>query len=231
MDETRRHRTAACDHFELELEAYMEGEIKPSVVAHLRECVFCKVVFEDLIALRTAVHELPPEEPSPVVWSNIRAQLSAEGAFAEKAGVGSWFWQFDFFHRPVPVAAFACMLTLGCWLTAPRNYPQPEPAASLAASAGETAVVRSMAFVGGGTGLEESVRELEAAFKARERSLAPDVKATYENSLSLLDASIRECNDSLQREPGNSLAHDYLFAAYSQKAEVLSSALEFDEGR
>jgi hypothetical protein len=231
MDDTRRHRTAECDRFELELEAYMEGENMPSVPAHLRECVFCKVVFEDLIALRTAARELPLDEPAPVVWANIRAQLSAEEAFAEKAGVWSWIWQLDFLRRPVPVAAFACMLVLGCWLTAPRDYPQPETAASLAASAGEPTVVRSMAFVGGGSGLEKAVRELEEAFKAREATLAPDVKATYEHSLSSLDASIRECNDSLQREPGNSLAHEYLFAAYSQKAEVLSSALEIDEGR
>jgi len=72
---------------------------------------------------------------------------------------------------------------------------------------------------------------LEEAFRAREGSFAPDVKATYENSLNSLDASIRECGDSLQREPGNSLAHEYLLAAYSQKAEVLSSALELNEGR
>jgi hypothetical protein len=227
MEETRRYRTTECDRFELELEAYMEGEIKPSVPAHLSECVFCKVVFEDLIALRTAARELPLEEPSPVVWANIRAQLSAEGAFAEKAGVWGWIWQLDFLRRPVPVAAFACMLALGCWLTAPRNNTQLESAASLAASAGESTVVRSMAW----SGLEKAVRELEEAFKAREATLAPDVKATYEHSLNSLDASIRECNDSLQREPGNSLAHEYLFAAYSQKAEVLSSALEIDEGR
>jgi len=231
MDETRRYRTAECDRFELELDAYMDGEVRPSVPGHLRECVFCKVVFEDLTALRTAARELPLEEPSPVVWANIRAQLSAEGAFAEKGGVWSWFWQLDFLRRPVPVAAFACMLALGCWMTAPRNYPQLEASASLAALEGQPAAVRSMSFVSGGTGLEQVVRELEEAFKAREGSLAPDVKATYENSLSSLDVSIRECNDSLQREPGNSLAHEYLFAAYSQKAEVLSSALEFDEGR
>ena len=231
MDETRRFRTAECDRFELEIGAYMDGELEPSVPAHLRECVFCKVVFEDLIALRRAARELPLEEPSPVLWANIRAQLSAEGAFVEKAGVWSWFWQLDLLRRPVPAAAFACMLALGCWLTAPQSNPQPETAASLATSAGEPNVVRSMAFAAGGVGLEKAVRELEEAFKAREATLAPDVKATYEHSLSSLDASIRECNDSLQREPGNSLAHEYLFAAYSQKAEVLSSALEFDEGR
>jgi len=231
MDEIRRHRTAECDRFGLELEAYMEGEARPFVLAHLRECVFCKVVLEDLLALRKAAADLPLEEPSPAVWANVRAQLSAQGAFAEKAGVWSWLWQLDLLRRPVPVAAFACMLALGCWMTAPRNQPQQEGSASLAASGVQPAVVRSMAFGSAGTGLEQAVRELEEAFKAREGSLAPDVKATYENSLSSLDASIRECNDSLQREPGDSMAHEYLFAAYSQKAEVLSSALEFDEGR
>ena len=231
MDDTRRHKTAECDRCELELEAFMEGEAKPFVLAHVRECVFCKVVSEDLQALRTAAGKLPLEEPSPAVWANVRARLSAEGAFAEKEGAWNWLWQLDMLRRPVPVAAFACMLALGCWMTAPRNYPQPEASAFLAASGGQPAAVRSMAFVSGGDGLEKVVRELEEAFKAREGSLAPDVKATYENSLSSLDASIRECNDSLQREPGNSLAHEYLFAAYSQKAEVLSSALEIDQGR
>jgi len=230
MDESRRWKTAECERFEQELGAYMDGETRPGVEAHLRECVFCRVVSEDLRALRSAARELPLAEPAPAVWANIRAQLAAEGAFAEKPGAWSWLGQLEFLRRPLPVAAFACMLALGCWLTAPRNYPQPETSASLAASAGEPAVAR-MAFVGGGTGLEHAVRELEDAFKAREGSLAPDVKATYENGLSSLDASIRECNESLQREPGNSLAHEYLFAAYSQKAEVLSSALEFDEGR
>jgi len=231
MDDIRLHKTAECDRFELEIEACLEGEARPFVPDHLRGCVFCKVVYEDLLALRKAAGELPLEEPSPAVWANVRAQLSAEGAFAEKAGLWSWLWQLDLLRRPAPVAAFACMLAVGCWMTAARNYPQPETSPSLAASEGEPSVVRSMAFVGGGTGLEQAVRELEEAFKAREGSLAPDVKATYENSLSSLDASIRECNASLQRAARNALAHEYLFAAYSQKAEVLSSALEFDEGR
>jgi anti-sigma-K factor RskA len=230
MEETRHDRTAACYRFELELQAYMEGENRPFALAHTRECAFCRVVFEDLEALRAAARELPLEEPSPAVWSNIRAQLATAGAFAEKASPWNWFWQLDFLRRPIPVAAFACMVTLGCLLTAPRNYPELEPASALTAPAGRTAV-RSMAFIGDSDALERAVRELEDAFKAREGSLAPDVKATYENSLISLDASIRECSDSLQREPGNSLAHEYLLAAYSQKAEVLSSALEFDEGR
>jgi hypothetical protein len=230
MKETRHDRIAACDEFELELQAYMEGENRPLVLAHTRECTFCSVIVEDLEALRSAALELPLEEPSPAVWSNIRAQLVAAGAFAEKASFWNWFRQLDFLHRPIPVAAFTCMVILGCLLTAPRNYPEQDTASAFTALPARSAM-RSMAFIGDSDALEQVVHELEETFRAREGSLAPDLKATYENSLISLDASIRECSDSLEREPDNSLAHEYLLAAYSQKAEVLSSALEFDEGR
>jgi len=230
MSETRHGRSAACFRLELELQAYLEGENRPFVLAHTRECAFCRVVVEDLEGLRVAARALPLEEPSLVVWSNIRARLAAEGAFAEKASLWNWFSRLDFLRRPIPVAAFIGTVVLGCLLTAPRNYPEHDLNSALAAPAGRTAV-QSMGFTADGEAVERAVRELEEAFRAREGSLAPDVKATYENSLLSLDASIRECSDSLQSEPGNSMAHDYLLAAYSQKAEVLSSALDLDEGR
>ena len=230
MSETRHDRSAACFRLELELQNYMEGENKPFVLAHTRECAFCRVLVEDLEGLRVAAGALPLEGPSPVVWSNIRAQLAAEGLFAEKASLWNWFSRLDFLRRPIPVAAFMGMLVLGCLLTAPRKYPVQDLNSTLPAPAGRTEA-RSMGFTADGQALERAVRELEEAYRAREGSLAPDVKATYQNSLNSLDTSIRECSDSLQREPGDSMAHEYLLAAYSQKAEVLSSALDLDEGR
>ena len=230
MKETRYDRSPACYQFELELEAYLEGENRPFVPAHTRECAFCKVIVEDLEALRSAALAIPREEPSPAVWSNIRAQLVASGAFAERVSVWNWVGQLDFLRRPVPVMAFACLLLLGCFVTVPRTYLEQDTAAGLSGMPARTAM-RSMAFTGDSDALPRVVQELEETFRAREGSLAPDLKTTYDNSLISLDASIRECSDSLEREPGNSLAHEYLLAAYSQKAQVLSSALEFDEGR
>ena len=230
MKETRYDRSPACYQFELELEAYMEGENRPFVPAHTRECAFCRVIVEDLEALRSAALAMPREEPSPAVWSNIRAQLVASGAFAERVSVWNWVGQLDFLRRPVPVMAFACLLLLGCFVTVPRTYLEQDTAAGLSGMPARTAM-RSMAFTGDSDALPRLVQELEETFRAREGSLAPDLKATYENSLNSLDVSIRECSDSLQREPDNTLAHEYLLAAYSQKAQVLSSALEFGEGR
>jgi hypothetical protein len=207
----------------------MEGESRPFVAAHTGECSFCSVIVQDLEALRSAAREISLEEPSGGVWANIRAQLAAEGALTERPSLWDWFRQPEFLHRPVPVAAFACLLILGCFVTVPRNYPGQDATSGLTALPGETGM-RPLAFMGESDTLEGVVRELEETFRAREGSLAPDLKATYESSLISLDASIRECSDSLQREPNNSLAHEYLLAAYSQKAEVLSSALELDEG-
>jgi len=231
MKETRHDRSPACYEFELELEAYMEGERRPFVSAHARECAFCRVIVEDLEALRSAALAMPLEEPSPAVWANIRAQLVAAGAFGERAGLWNWFGQLNFLHRPVPVTAFACLVLLGCLVTVPRTYLEQDTTSGLSAALPARTTVRSMAFIGDSGALEHVVQELEETFRAREGSLAPDLKATYENSLNSLDVSIRECSDSLEREPDNSLAHEYLLAAYSQKAQVLSSALEFDEGR
>jgi hypothetical protein len=214
----------------LELQAYMQGENRPFVPAHTRECTFCSVIVEDLEALRSAALAMPLEEPSPAVWSNIRAQLVAAGAFAERVNLWNWFGQLDSLRRLVPVTAFACLVLLGCLVTVPRTFLEHDTTAGLGALPARTSI-RSMAFIGDSDALERVVQELEETFRAREGSLAPDLKATYENSLNSLDVSIQECSDSLQREPDNSLAHEYLLAAYSQKAQVLSSALEFDEGR
>jgi hypothetical protein len=93
------------------------------------------------------------------------------------------------------------------------------PVVSRMASAAPTGEERALAHV---------VSDLEVSFRANEASMAPDLKATYEKSLVSLDGSIEECLDSLRHEPRNTLAHDYLVTAYTRKAEVLSSALEFD---
>jgi len=231
MNGTRHEKTVACHQFELELQAYLERDDQTSVPAHIRECAFCSVLAQDLEALRAAALTLPLEEPSPVVWSNIRAQLAASGAFKDRVSLRNWIEQLRFIHRPVPVAAFACLVLLGCLLTGPRNNHGYISYSGFTASPAITPIGPAP-VMGNSEALKRVIDELEATFKARESSLSPELQATYEKSLKSLDASIQECSDSLQDQPGNALAHEYLATAYSQKAEVLSSALvEFDQGR
>jgi len=228
MEETRYKKIPACYQFEQELQDYLEGEKRPFVPTHAGECAFCRALVEDLEVLRAAVREMPLEEPSPAIWANIRIQLIREGALTERAGLWNWVRQLGFIAHPIPVAALACLLILGCFVTVPEAHFEGDTTSGLNTLPVKS-TIRSMGFTEAGGALESVVQELEKNFRAREGSLAPDLRDTYENSLSSLDASIRDCRDSVQREPGNSLAHEYLLTAYSEKAEVLSSALEFDE--
>jgi hypothetical protein len=200
------------------------------VVAHIEDCGACGALLADLQEIRDVARSLPQAEPSRVVWANIRARLEAEGAF--EAPVSGWrqILAWRQFPHAVPLGVLAALVFIGSLLTLPSpnlvhtgNPPGVE----------ETSAVASLTSdlpVGEDRALAHVVSDLESNFRANEASMTPDLKATYEKSLVSLDGSIRECLDSLRHEPRNTLAHDYLLAAYTSKAEVLSSALEF-EGR
>jgi hypothetical protein len=225
MEEERYERTSACLRFDAELGAYLEGEDRPFVDTHARECEFCRVTLTDLEQIRAAARQLPLEEPSRAVWANIRAVLAQEGLFREKPSRWRWVWQGQLLPRPAAVGALACLVILGSFMTMLPLSPEREAFSDFVSSsrkspAAPTATIRE------DSDLARMTEELELTYRANEKFLAPETKATYDKSLVSLDTSIRECQDSLRQEPYNTLAHDYLLTAYTRKAEVLASALE-----
>jgi hypothetical protein len=219
-----------CAQFSTELKAYLEGEARPFVATHAQECQPCGAMLADLQSIREAARTLPLEEPSRVVWANVRARLEAEGAFG--APVAGWrqILSWRLFPQPVPLGVLASLVVLGAMLSLPLRNPQPWGGPQEAAASSSTTEVAELAPPPEDISLAHVASDLETNFRANEASMTPDLKATYEKSLVSLDGSIRECLDSLHREPGNTLVHEYLLTAYTRKAEVLSSALEF-EGR
>jgi hypothetical protein len=220
----------ACAQFAAELEAYGEGEARPFILAHSQDCAPCGALLADLQSIREIARELPGEEPSPVVWANVRASLAAEGAF--DATVSGWrqILSWPILQHAVPLGVLAALVFLGSALTLPSRSIERWAGSDELANSPVVARIASAMPTGEDGALARVVSDLENNFRANEASMAPDLKATYEKSLVSLDGSIHECLDSLQHEPRNTLAHDYLLTAYTRKAEVLSSALEF-EGR
>ena len=165
-----------------------------------------------------------------MVWANVRARLEAEGVFEADRSGWRHLLSWRLFPQAVPLGVLAALMFVGSLVTLPTTTSLRWNRTEEAAGTSPAAQTASVLLTGDDTTLARVVSDLESSFKANESSMAPDLKATYEKSLISLDGSIRECLDSLRREPGNTLAHDYLLAAYTSKAEVLSSALEF-EGR
>lgn len=230
MDEKPRLRAeGSCSQFEMELGGYLEGESKPFVLAHTRECGVCRAVLEDLEQIRTLARELPLEEPSPAVWANVRSQLIQEGLWGEKLSRWTWLRNLGFVQNPVPVGALAGLVILGAFLSLPPK-PFERRGTEAVISPSPAATLASMSSPMPNGDLTSTVRNLESTYRANEKYLAPETKATYEKSLNSLNNSIRECLEFLQQEPNDALTNEYLMAAYSRKAEVLASALEF-QGR
>jgi hypothetical protein len=219
-------RNFGCQEFDANLETYLEGGENLDVRAHAEQCSSCSSVLDDLEMIRAAARDLPLESPPPRVWSNIRATLAGEGFFRERESFWRrWIASASLVPRTAPAAAVAFALLLAVIMVfkgdIQRNGSQQPALTSSAAS------IVPVGLSGVQTNLVRTVRDMEEDYKAREASLDPSAKQIYQAGLSSLDNSIHECLDSLQKQPHNMLAREYLMQAYAQKAEVLASALEY----
>ena len=228
MSQKRSMKMAGCYQFDIELPDYLEGEAKPHVNDHAHQCARCGTILADFQQIIALGERLPAPEPPAAVWANVRATLEAEGIIHKPVGfLNRWIGQFRLAPNPVPMGALGCLAILAALLMgAPALTEHREIAdGPVALSAVNNA---SLQAGSGDSDLFRTIGELEESYNSRARSLDPSVKDTYEKSLGSLNSSIRECRESLSREPANALAREFLLTAYTQKAEVLASALEFD---
>jgi hypothetical protein len=219
----------ACRQFDREVADYLDGENRPGVLAHARECVFCGVVLEDLRAVVSGSKALAFVDPPARVWANIRATLVAEGVIREPESEWKrWLAPLAHVWRPAPVLALAGMIILAVTLTIPRPALHPTLTETSSPKLSLNEPVAPQEISSENIALTRTVNDLERDYQSRKTSFEPAVKDTYDKSLASLDNSIHEASVSVEREPDNSLAREYLLTAYQQKAEVLSAALEFD---
>lgn len=225
MQDPSTEARALCSQFDLELPAFLEGEDRPAVVSHAKQCPFCSVVLADFQVIRAQLPETLLEDPPARVWSNVRATLASEGIFREPvAGWRGWLPQHGLLRYAAPFAALASMVLLATvLLLRPTSLINP-PSISSTASPMAIPVAANEASLAPPEGLAQ----MEKSYQDREKSLDPVVHASYQKGLKSLDNSIEECEASVKKDPGNALAREYLAAAYEQKAAVLSAALEYD---
>lgn len=218
----------ACRQFDINLAAFLEGEPRPQVTAHAPTCPFCSVLLGDLELIRTESCALSLEDPPARLWANVRSTLAAEGVIRERQRGFMGGFAFPSFGRvAAPVTALACLAVLSSVLMVrPSSIDRSRTSSWL--SVADREAMAAKVYTLEDSALASTVGELENNFQARQASLAPSVQEAYLKGLQSLDDSIRECRESVESEPGNTLAREYLVAAYSQKAEVLAAALKYD---
>jgi len=211
-----------CSEFEEHTAHYPEQGLPAGgpAEAHLRDCPRCALRFADLERIVTAASALPLLEPPERVWIALRARLEAEGMFRrrpsllERVGVGVLL-------EPGAALATAAMCALAALLLLlPSRISGP-------GSGGNLASERALP-----TWSFPRIHQQLAATEAEESNdlllRDPAVVASYRQSLLLVDNLIGTCQKSVDEDPNDEMARDYLLTAYQQKADLLSALSERD---
>ena len=206
---------ATCNDFMEFAGAWMEGEHLPGAEEHIRSCARCRRLIADLEAIRAAGHSLAAEEvnPPPRLWLNIRAGLEAEGLIRQPGWFDRLSELFGEFSRPSLVGAYASLLLVGALLLGFQTDFQSNQEQWLTGTQSAAASVN--------TKLLAVERGSLAAMANHEHD--PAVSASLNQNLAIVDNLISVCEKSMQEDPGDEMARDYLYGAYQQKADLLAT--------
>jgi hypothetical protein len=210
--------TILCRDFPNYLEPWMEGDRHPDALAHVRDCPRCRSVVEEFKMIQTSAQEWgnTENEPPPHLWNSLRAQLVQEGLIRQQSKRPGWF--------------------SGWWAALPRP----------ALAGGYLAILIAVAFGLSGPvnqrinrarwleGTQNSTTPLRAQFASVERNARPSqasdsnpiVTASFNKNMVIVDNYITLCEKSVNEEPENELARDYLYDAYQQKADLIAQLSE-----
>jgi hypothetical protein len=215
--------TISCKDFMDRLDSWMGGNPPSDAEAHLRNCPNCRSLIDDLKAICTEASSWRAEEIEvpPRIWASLQSHLEQEGLIHENrpadAVKATWFggW-LAALPRPALAGAYLTLLIAGAFALSRPINKQTNEARWLAAS-------------------EDSTLPLRAQLTAEQDSFAsfnnanPVVTASLNKNLAIVDNYIALCEKSVQEEPQNEVARDYLYEAYQQKADLLAQMTERGE--
>ena len=199
----------------------MEGERSSDAQAHLRGCPKCRGVVGDLDAIRQTASSMGDADVAPPdrIWILLRSQLEQEGLIPADRHrwadtVKGWFEEiFAAVPRPALAGAYlVALIAVGLALAGP-GYRRSD-------------------------GAQVSTRPLTAQLDTDEQHAIsfvadsdPVVAASLRKNLAIVDNYIALCEKSVQEEPENEIARDYLYGAYQQKADLLAQMTERGDAR
>jgi hypothetical protein len=217
-----------CERFQDMLAEQLDAPLPVEATAHLEACPQCRLLREDLQAIAVAAHEWGADEPAPParVWIAIEARLQAEGLIVQpnlpapaRQGWLSGWWNFA--ARLELAGAYVLLLLVAAGLAGYQVMPIADTE-SIDRPASTVQMYRP-ALDGLGPTLDGNMQRAVA-------SLSPDygdsLALSLQQNLQIVDNLIAVCEKKVRENPGDSLAREYLYGAYQQKADLLAVAMD-----
>lgn len=224
--------TITCREFLIYLEPWMEGERSQDAQAHVRTCPNCSSVIKDLEMIHAEARSWSTsEQDAPErVWTALRAQLEQEGLIREAIPVSvdrahaaapraGWFAAGLFPRLPRPVLAgayLAALVAVAFALSGPVNKRVNEARWLKGTRTSTSPLSAQLNFA----------EQNSNSYVSRSN---PVVSASLHQNLAIVDNYIALCEKSVNEEPQNEVARDYLYEAYQQKANLLTQMTERGE--
>ena len=211
-----------CSEFEPYAAQYLENELPAGspAAAHVRTCPRCAARVSDLERIVSAAATLPGQEPPERVWISHRARMGQDRMFRrspsllERLGLGTAAQP----GSALATLAICALATL--MLFTPSRPAGPEHGGSMAKRAG----LPTWSF----PSIHQQLATAEAEENNGHSLRDPEVAAAYRQDLALVDNMIGVCQKSVDENPEDEMARDYLLAAYQQKADLLNALSERD---
>jgi hypothetical protein len=206
MAEVEDPKSMNCTEFQKDL-PYMIGEgQKLDSSEHLQSCANCRELVADLQYIADqAKLLLPMHDPNPRVWNNIQSSLEREGVVSggRSPRLGLTPSQPSRWNPMVWAAGMAAVLLVGI-MTYQANRP-------------ETATRQSVAE---NSRMDQQDAQILASVEAR----SPRLKQVYEANLKNVNTYIADARQSVEQDPNDAEAREYLRDAYAQKAMLYDMA-------
>jgi hypothetical protein len=215
----------SCHELELILEREPDGPLPEAVAIHVAGCADCQALEADFNAIGAAALELAQEEVAPPewLWTRIRAELEAEGRIREpenaRESVRAGWWTA--FQRPAIAGAVLGISLVVAGLLGVGGVATQVPT-SAALESTEAPAIQAQAVDSQTAGSLDASEATIDSLPQRD----PQVAEELHHDLGEIDNFIAVCEKSVQQQPDNEMAREYLYDAYQQKAQLLAVAMD-----
>ncbi len=224
-----------CERYREAIDGLVDGTLSAADQAelqrHLDACPSCRVLAADLARIRHAAAALPKETPPDRVWARIAAALEERQTMRQQWFVRSRVWALS----AAAVVLLAAGVSLLVWRGMPRADVRapgaadataaPSPTAAAHGSGGELVQSVESELRQAEQHYEKAIAGLEQIAKAGQGALDPQVAATLQKNLGVIDQAIRESQVALQSQPTSELAQESLFEAFRRKVALLQDTI------
>jgi len=218
----------ACQEYDDDINGLIDGSLDPAarreLEAHLRVCDACAAMADDLRRIRALAGSLERLQPPPRAWERIAGQTVTPLR-------GRLLWMSRARRAAMPLALAACfVLAVGLVYQFKRPLAPATVSTTPSAATGASSTRAELAgsveaeLRQASHHYENAIHGLEALAK-EQQGVDPQVAATLQKNLQLIDQAIGESRAALAREPASNSAQQSLFEAFRTKIAFLQDTI------